>query len=190
MSLRWPVAREELANPQLQVWWALVRFCTDRGLGTVLVCVGAGYAWQLHRGAAHDGASSLCSGDSCASSGGWRASCTTGCCWPNARQHMLMPHPWRPLRAVNLAASMATALGLRVGLMDADVHGPSIPTMMNLHGEPTVSDEGARTRRQEGWATLGGRRKGVPAACSSMVAVPQLLGAKVSVDPHLLPSRL
>ncbi len=35
---------------------------------------------------------------------------------------------------------MAAALRLRVGLVDADVHGPSIPTMMNLRGEPAVTE--------------------------------------------------
>lgn len=34
---------------------------------------------------------------------------------------------------------MATRLGWRVGLLDADVHGPSLPTMMSLQGEPAVS---------------------------------------------------
>ena len=33
--------------------------------------------------------------------------------------------------AVNLAATLAYS-GFRVGLLDADIHGPSIPTMMNL----------------------------------------------------------
>lgn len=42
--------------------------------------------------------------------------------------------------AVNLAVAMATALSMRVGLLDADIHGPSIPTMMNLSGKPGVSD--------------------------------------------------
>jgi Mrp family chromosome partitioning ATPase len=33
--------------------------------------------------------------------------------------------------AVNLAVSLARE-GLRVGLVDVDIHGPSIPTMLNL----------------------------------------------------------
>jgi ATP-binding protein involved in chromosome partitioning len=40
--------------------------------------------------------------------------------------------------AVNLAASLA-AQGLRVGLIDADVHGPSLPRMLGTHRKPDVS---------------------------------------------------
>jgi len=36
--------------------------------------------------------------------------------------------------AVNLALSLA-ALGRRVGLLDVDIHGPSIPTMLGVEGE-------------------------------------------------------
>jgi len=38
--------------------------------------------------------------------------------------------------AVNLAVALARDFNLRVGLMDADVFGPSVPRMMNLAGEP------------------------------------------------------
>ncbi|XP_042757887.1 iron-sulfur protein required for NADH dehydrogenase, mitochondrial isoform X2 [Lactuca sativa] len=41
--------------------------------------------------------------------------------------------------AVNLAVSLANKCQLSVGLLDADVYGPSIPTMMKLHGKPEVS---------------------------------------------------
>jgi ATP-binding protein involved in chromosome partitioning len=42
--------------------------------------------------------------------------------------------------AVNLALGLKE-LGARVGLIDADVYGPSIPTMMGLHGQkPKVQD--------------------------------------------------
>jgi ATP-binding protein involved in chromosome partitioning len=42
--------------------------------------------------------------------------------------------------AVNLALGLA-ALGRRVGLLDADVYGPSIPRLMGLTGRPAMHDE-------------------------------------------------
>ncbi|KAG5514545.1 hypothetical protein RHGRI_035821 [Rhododendron griersonianum] len=42
--------------------------------------------------------------------------------------------------AVNLAVALANSCQLKVGLLDADVYGPSIPTMMKLHGKPEVSE--------------------------------------------------
>ncbi|KAL4218998.1 hypothetical protein ACF0H5_021582 [Mactra antiquata] len=41
--------------------------------------------------------------------------------------------------SVNLALAMAANEPVR--LLDADVYGPSIPTMMNLHGEPLLNDK-------------------------------------------------
>src|SRR5215472_3940941 len=41
--------------------------------------------------------------------------------------------------AVNLAASLHLA-GARVGLLDADIYGPSVPGMLGVDGEPKVLD--------------------------------------------------
>lgn len=43
--------------------------------------------------------------------------------------------------AVNLATAMkCVAPNKSVGLLDADVFGPSIPLMMNLHDTPLIND--------------------------------------------------
>ncbi len=39
--------------------------------------------------------------------------------------------------AVNLALGLGT-LGLRVGLLDADIYGPSIPKLLGIHGKPKL----------------------------------------------------
>ena len=42
--------------------------------------------------------------------------------------------------AVNLAITLAR-LGYKTGLMDADIYGPSIPTMLGVRGKPDITDE-------------------------------------------------
>jgi len=41
--------------------------------------------------------------------------------------------------SVNIACALAAHQGLRVGLLDADVFGPSIPRLMNLQGTPLLA---------------------------------------------------
>ncbi len=48
--------------------------------------------------------------------------------------------------AVNLACALAQVLSAqgrvgRVGLMDCDIYGPSVPLMMGIHGRPEVQDD-------------------------------------------------
>ncbi|KAJ3674694.1 hypothetical protein LUZ60_005310 [Juncus effusus] len=43
--------------------------------------------------------------------------------------------------AVNLAVALAEVCKLKVGLLDADIYGPSIPTMMNLHQKPDIDKD-------------------------------------------------
>ncbi len=41
--------------------------------------------------------------------------------------------------AVNLASAMTT-LGKKIGILDADIYGPSVPRMMGISGKPEVND--------------------------------------------------
>ncbi|KAI9118999.1 hypothetical protein K1719_009674 [Acacia pycnantha] len=43
--------------------------------------------------------------------------------------------------SVNLAVALASKFNLKVGLLDADIYGPNIPTMMNINEKPEVTPE-------------------------------------------------
>lgn len=51
--------------------------------------------------------------------------------------------------AVNLALALAVQ-GRRVGLLDADIYGPSVPRMLGIRGKPT-SPDGKRLTPMENW---------------------------------------
>lgn len=45
--------------------------------------------------------------------------------------------------AVNLACTLANEFGMKTGLLDADIYGPSVPRMMNLAGhQPELDAQG------------------------------------------------
>lgn len=44
------------------------------------------------------------------------------------------------ISAVNLAVALANMCQLKVGLLDADIYGPSVPTMMQIHEKPDVTE--------------------------------------------------
>ena len=43
--------------------------------------------------------------------------------------------------SVNIAVTLANHFNLKVGILDADIYGPSIPKMMNLRGEPELDEK-------------------------------------------------
>ena len=45
--------------------------------------------------------------------------------------------------AINLALALV-ARGLRVAVLDADIYGPSLPTLLGLEGKPSVAADGAK----------------------------------------------
>ena len=51
--------------------------------------------------------------------------------------------------AVNIACGLAR-LGMRVGLLDADIHGPSIPRMLGLSGRPATDGQTLQPMRAHG----------------------------------------
>lgn len=47
---------------------------------------------------------------------------------------------------VNIALA-AAGMKKRVGILDADIFGPSIPSLMNLRGEPDITEKGNEGQR-------------------------------------------
>ena len=55
------------------------------------------------------------------------------------------------IASVNLAVALAREDGFMVGLLDADVHGPSVPRMMHLSGRPEILPSAAPLHRQHAY---------------------------------------
>lgn len=64
---------------------------------------------------------------------------------PNVKKIMLVSSGKGGVGKSTVSANLAIALrnsNLNVGLLDADIFGPSVPKLMNLKGEPRLSEEG------------------------------------------------
>ncbi|KAF8721863.1 hypothetical protein HU200_022807 [Digitaria exilis] len=55
---------------------------------------------------------------------------------------------------VNIAVALAKEFKLKVGLLDADIYGPSVPTMMNLDAKPEVMSALEKMTRGVAWGNL------------------------------------
>ncbi len=64
---------------------------------------------------------------------------------PNVKKILLVSSCKGGVGKSTVSTNLAVALrnsGLNIGLLDADIFGPSIPKLMNLKGEPRLTDEG------------------------------------------------
>lgn len=70
--------------------------------------------------------------------------------------------------AVNLAVAMAQRLGLKVGILDADVYGPSIPRLLNLNAKPLIDEGTPHPAAQQplSWEQHGTRFMVCPFPCT------------------------
>lgn len=64
---------------------------------------------------------------------------------PNVKKILLVSSGKGGVGKSTVSANLAIALSnlnLKIGLLDADIFGPSVPKLMNLKGEPRLSDDG------------------------------------------------